>query len=198
MNIIIQPQAQSRFQILINGEKWKEIHQSIFGKKPTIPSAETLDQLEHLFDELEYRRVKSYLLWRLSAKSYHSDMIFKMLEERLVAHATAERVIEEFKKLGYFDDQAWIDNFVRSQSKRYSNRLILQKLRQKGIPQECLQEIPIIADERAAIKHLLNTRYSKKNFQDQKERQKVISALMRKGYKYEDIAFIIGDLIGNK
>jgi SOS response regulatory protein OraA/RecX len=43
----------------------------------------------------------------------------------------------------------------------------------------------------------LNTRYSKKNFQDQKERQKVILGLMRKGYKYEDIALIIRNL-GNK
>ena len=182
---------QKRWEIFINEEKWREVHRAIFGRKPAFPPLESLEELPVIFDAFEYRRVKGYVLWRLSTQSYHSEQLAKLLKERLVQNQTITRVLQEYMDIGFLNDEMWLQTFMRSHQKRYSLRLILSKLHAKGLSSETVQEVaknwkdPEV--EFHALQHLLQTRYRNKDFSQREIKQKVIAALARKGYSFSQI-----------
>ena len=185
---------KEHWEIIVNGKVWREVHRTIFGKNPRFPSSNEMQRgadLQSSFDAYEYSRAKGYILWRLSAQSYHSDQLVKSLKERLVQDHTIDRLMREFHDLGVFDDEAWLQNFLRSQLKRCGKRAIIAKLYAKGISAENIRKLMVERndpdEELCAIQHLLNTRYRNKDFRQVKERQKVFAALVRKGYAIEQV-----------
>jgi regulatory protein len=163
-------------QILIvslNGEPYAEAHTAIFGKNPKFKSVEE-------FREEEYRGAKRYALKRLSMQAMLSTALSDALRERLVSESVIEKVISECLESGYIDDKEWVDAFVRGQKrKRVGPEMIRMKLVQKGVDPSLMEEE---VDESAQIRDLLESRFRNRNLRDYKEKQKVIAALMRKGY----------------
>jgi regulatory protein len=184
MEALFIRKSRDRWEIVIEGECWKEVHPTIFGKKPLFPPFKP-DNLQEIFDAYETRRVKSYLLWLLSRQSYHSDQLKKMLREKLVQPKTIDAALDNLQKGGYLDDEGWLKSFIGTQKKRMGLPLIQAKLRAKGIRVNSVEFG--IEDEGDAIRHLLETRYHSKDLSDFKIRQKVIASLMRKGFKYSSI-----------
>lgn len=178
--------------LLIDGEPWKDVHIVIFGRRPKLPKeAASLKEWQEMWELLEYQRVKNYALRRLSVQGYHSFLLKKLLLERLVQPILAQKIIEELSALGYLDDQAWLESFMRSQLKRYGVRAIMAKLQAKGFSSEYVQKIaqqwrnPI--DEQQTIERLLQTRYRSKDIKQFKDKQKIIASLLRKGYPFDSI-----------
>ena len=193
MHVLFLPQAgnQPWWEIVVNGEVWRVVHRSIFGKKPRFPAINSEEDLQSEFDRYEYLRVKGYVLWRLSKQHYHSEQLLKLLRDRKVQDLSAFRVIEECCDLGLLDDQAWIDSFLRSQGKKYGLSFILKKLYAKGVSSKTINAIAASwdnhEDEIESIQKLIKKRAASKNIQEPKERQKMIASLMRKGYSYEQV-----------
>ncbi len=183
--------------IFLDGEAWRDIHTSIFGRDPSCPSCATRAEWKEVFEKWEYQRVKNYVIWRLSNQPYHSQQLHKLLRERLVCQQTISKVIDECLSSGYLDDETWIESFMRSQKKKNGLRSILLKLQAKGLTAETLQEIRsnwnCPEEEKGAIAYLLRTRYRNKNLNDFREKQKVIASLMRKGYAFEQIQAALED-----
>ena len=192
MKVVFVPKQgrKEQWEIFVEGERWKDVHRTIFGAKPLFPPVVS-GALQSIFDEYEYRRVKQYVLWRLSKQSYHSEHLSRLLSERLVQQKTRDRVLKEFQDAGYLDDDAWLKAFLNSQKKKCGLHLILSKLRKKGFSSHTLQKISENwadeADDLQAIGHLLNTRYRLKDLKDYKIRQRVFAALVRKGFSFENI-----------
>ncbi len=189
MQIVFQSKERERWEILVDGEKWREVHRTIFGRKPVFPPVSNRESLQTVFDAFEYHRVKNYVLWRLSSQSYHSEQFMKLLRERLVQDHTIDQVLQYCREIGFLDDEAWLKNFLSFQQKRYSLRVILSKLYAKGLSQEtvrCLaKEWGNPLEELQALQHLLKTRYQTKDLTQFEVRQKVIVSLMRKGYTFD-------------
>lgn len=191
--MIFQPKEgnRERWEILIDGEKWREVHCVIFGRKPAFPPLSDEKDLKSTFDAFEYRRVKNYVLWRLSTQGYHSEQLAKLLRERLVQNHTIHRVVQEYREMGFLDDEAWLQSFMRAQQKRYSLRFILSKLQAKGLSSDTIQRLADEwknpEEEIQVIQHLLKTRYRTKDLTEYKARQKVIAALVRKGYTFDQV-----------
>lgn len=175
--------------IFVNNEPWRDIHSAIFGRQPRLPVCTEEGEWERIFQAFEYQRVKNYVLWRISSQSYHSQQLSKLLKERLIDAATIEKVIQECLDQGFLNDQSWIESFIRVHRKRLALPAILRKLQAKGITREILQtiqeECQDVAADKTAIDHLLQTRYRSKDLKQIKDRQKVIGALLRKGFSYE-------------
>jgi regulatory protein len=193
LKVTFQPKHgnRDRWEILVDGEKWIEVHRAIFGRKPSFPPLSHQENLQSVFDAFEYRRVKGYVLWRLSTQSYHSEQLAKLLRERLVQHGTIDRVLKEYQEMSFLDDDAWLQSFMRIQQKRYSLRVIVSKLHAKGLSTKTIQRVAKEwknpEEEMEAIQHLLKTRYRTKDLSQYQDRQKVIAALMRKGYTFDQI-----------
>lgn len=137
--------------------------------------------------DLEYRLAKKYALRRLSAQSLPAAGLAKALKQRSVSEEIIERLIAEFCHLGYINDIEWIDSYVRGQqSRKKGPKAIAYKLAEKGIStqqaEEVLKRVSGIEQQKEMIINLLSTRYKSKNLSDFKEKQKVIAALVRRGF----------------
>lgn len=183
------------WEIFIEGAWNRKVHRSIFGKNPRFPSFQTIEEWESVFQEVEYKRVKNYLLWRLSKQNYHSDQLRKILSDRWVTAVNIERLLQEFASLGYLNDQEWLSRQIEMLKKKFSGHSLLLKLRQKGISKEILDEAQNLLessqDEKQIVQELLNTKYARKDLKDFKQRKKVTDSLMRKGFSYEIIRCMI-------
>jgi len=196
---IVKSGIPDRLLIVINDEIWKEIHTSIFGKQPKLPSCSNKNEWGEKFAAFELQRVKNYVIWRLSSQNYHSQEMKQLLKKRLIASSLIHKVLTEFKEKGFFDDPLWISSFMRIHSKRLGLPAILQKMRIKGISEEELEDVRAnwqdSDQEKESVEKLLVGRYRSKNLKDFKEKQKVIQSLMRKGFSFESIKLVMDNLL---
>lgn len=131
---------------------------------------------------------KRYAMRRLAAQHLLSDALARSLKERFVSSLAIEAVISALTDLGGLNDQAWTESFVRVQSSRkVGPRAIAQKLAAKGVRGERLREaLGEVLDEegqKEQILQLLQGRFKARDLCDPRERQKVIAALVRRGFE---------------
>ncbi len=194
MKISCLPKKGDRFiwTVYLDDEPWIDFHTKIFGTAPLLPSCETLEQFREMFIALEYTKAKKYAMDRLAMRSYPSAQLQKLLERNLISSNNIQKILLEFKKQGYLNDEEWIERFVKGQILRHNGpQMIIYKLMSKGISQkkagEWIEKILNDDDAKKSIQHLLETKYKKRNLSDFKEKQKVIAALARKGFDLETI-----------
>jgi regulatory protein len=191
VSIQASEEIKEHWIITIQEEKWAIVHRSIFGKHPSFAQVSSWEEWQKVFDQTEYQRAKNYVIWRLSSQNYHSEQLAKLLKERLVRPQTLKKVIADCQELRCLNDELWIEVFMRTHQKRYSLRLILNKLRMKGLTADTIKKIAEAwqqpEEELNALQLLITTRYRSKNYRDFKDRQKIIAALFRKGFQYDQI-----------
>lgn len=192
MKLEIHQKSERKEQLIlyIDDEPWKEIHCAIFGRQPRFPTKiASIPEWQEIFDGLEYRAAKNYVLKRLSLQSYYSHQLAKLLKERLIQSHTINRLLQECVGWGYLNDEAWLQSFMRGHLKRHSLRATTIKLQSKGVPpdiiQELMQQWRDPQEEKSKIQHLLQTRYRSKDLKDYKIKQKVFASLARKGYSFD-------------
>lgn len=135
-----------------------------------------------------YQAAKKYLLGALCKESLCTPQIRQRLKRREVPEEMTEDLIAEVTRLGFVDDRAWVESFVRRQQARRDGPMTIKlKLRAKGVDPQLIAEL-VPKDEslqRDQIADLLKTRYRKYDVTDFKQRQKAIAALARKGFDIE-------------
>lgn len=134
---------------------------------------------------MTYEEAKRLAYRKLAMRAYHSLEMKDRLLEKGAPLGVVGQVIEELKALGYLNDPEWIVSSIRSlTARKYGPKMISYKLMSKGIPEEefqiSLEEIACLQHE--SIRRLLETKYKSRQLIDFKERQKVIAALVRKGF----------------
>jgi regulatory protein len=186
---LLEDRRRGILSIFLDGEIWKQAHRSILGYKPALPQeCREESELHALYDALEYAGAKKYAYQRLALKGHSSFEMCKQLESRLVSKNTMDRLIAELQQLGYINDEEWVQAFIKHQiSKRVGPQLIKAKLRQKGIPSSHFEHFLENANQHEGIQKLLATRYRSRDLADYRERQKVVAALLRKGFNLDTI-----------
>lgn len=196
MKIEITPHEHRKGVLVLTvGEEFsKEIHTSIFGRKPkfSFHSEDVFMQ----FEQKEFERAQYFILRRLTQRSYSSFELRNQLSERLVSASTINKVMDECTRLGYLDDVAWLESFIRGQkAKKIGPKMIESKLYQKGVPKsfyEPILEKGLTEEEQLeGIERLLKTRFRSRDLSDFKEKQKVTASLIRKGFDFELVSKII-------
>lgn len=196
LELIPTGSLREAFTLLIDGHPQERIHISIFGRHPKFPEEiHSLEEWQAEFDAMEYRLAKNYVLKRLSAQNYYSRQLEKRLIERYVKKQTAQKLIQEAISWGYLNDEAWLDAFMRGHVKRHGARSISQKLQIKGVPldviEETMEKWRDPEEDKEAIRRFVQTRFRSRNLSNPKERQKVIAALIRRGYSFEQVYSIL-------
>jgi regulatory protein len=182
--------------IYIDEEFVRWIDVTLFGRNPPFPdTCESLSHFESLFHALEYRLAKEYGLRSLAARSQISSMLRSKFKQKKISEQVTTQILEEFKKAGYLNDEEWVNDFVTAQIKRHIGpKNIVAKLRMKGLSQsEAERAVQSLTsqDSRLQIKQLLSTKYKSRDLSDFKEKQKVVAALMRKGFDLEQIRDVL-------
>lgn len=187
IEVIPDPVRRSIATISLDGDPWRNIHTSIFGKSPAFTSCTSVEQFAEQFNALEYRQAKSYAIKRLSLSPLPSAKLIKSLKDRLISEKVIETLINELLEAGYLNDKEWTDSFVRMHSQRYRGpRAIAQKLASKGLKSTYAEQLLQVSHSEekqlSMIKHLLATRYRTRNLKDFNEKKRVVASLMRRGF----------------
>jgi regulatory protein len=190
--IEIRPKGSNRLisTVFVDEEPMADIHAKIFGKEVAFPSCETLGEFQSTFLSLEYVKAKKYALDRLAQRSYPSGQLGKLLQRNLVSIETIEKVLLDCKRMGFLNDDEWLEGFVKGELNRGAGpQMILFKLKSKGVTEKLAQEyVEQFASDKEILKSiqkLLTTKLKKFDLTDFKQRQKAKAALARKGYPFD-------------
>ena len=125
----------------------------------------------------------------LSRRS-HSAFELKNKLLKTVDLQSAEKAVEKFTELGYLNDEDFAEELSEYlfKTKKYSRNRVKQELIRRGIDREIIYRVLSEDDTDAAesIISIINKSYLRK-LGEEGGKQKVVAALMRKGFSYSDI-----------
>ncbi len=141
-----------------------------------------------------YKRGKERALYYLKTADKTSSQMRKKLEEGYYPKKIIDCVINFLETYGYIDDYRYAQNYISYNKHRKSVRRMREDLCIKGIERSILDEVFASAIEESASAEEeqieLYCRKKIKNNMDDKECNKIVMGLMRKGFKYEQVRSI--------
>lgn len=150
----------------ISDEEWLEISDKINYRKAFNKCADLLSRRNHSVKELRVKLLKT------------------------VDSTTADKAIEKFIEMGYLDDEKFAYDYANYllTYKNFSENHIKQELFYKGIDRDIIYNVleDLEADNKQAIIKIIHKSYLNK-LKAEGGKDKVIAALMRKGFSYSDI-----------
>lgn len=125
----------------------------------------------------------------------------RQLEQHLAkkgidAHSIAQAV-EMLEKYSYLDDAAYVREFVRSYGEKLGAGAMRQKLMERGVSRQVIEENLQLSQEGQQAAALALAQKLQRKYADQpeqKRRQKMFAALARRGFSYDDIRAVLGEL----
>ena len=189
IEVIFQKENTSFSSVVIKGKKYREVPSFFmkkkWGKKFFFPSFEEAEKWLALWEK---KKARAYGLYLLSRKNYCSKELKKKMEMKKINKQIVDDLISEFIKIGYINDEDWIDGYIKKEwKKNISPRMILWKLKQLNNDENFCEERIIFLipekEQRKKIKELLN-----------KKGEKGILYLKRKGFDLNLILSVAANL----
>mgnify|MGYP002408927024 CR=1 FL=1 len=146
------------------------------------------ERMEEIRDEDGASYAFQVALKYVSAKMRTRKEIEKKLKEKQIEEKTIAATIEKLAGYGYIDDAEYARLYVAELSHKYGEKMILNKLFARGIDGETARAAAAGAGKAEVLKQQmeqLEARYSAD--EPRKKQQKMIRALMARGFAYDDI-----------
>ena len=149
----------------------------------------TDEEWEELVEKINYRKAFNKCADLLSRRDHSiKELRDKLL--RTVDEASADKAIDKFIEMGYLDDEKFARALAEHlyDTKHYSDSHVKQELYQRGISRDIINDIVESAenDPVESVMTIINKKYlNKLNMEG--GREKVIAAMVRKGFSYSDI-----------
>lgn len=154
-----------------------------------------------IVDSVLVKRAKERVLFILKSSDKTEAQLRRKLKEGLYPEKVIDLAVEYVKSYHYIDDENYAKNYVERMKNKKSKRQILGELYLKGIDKESAEEAFGEPDEDDLEEMQIRDFLKKKRFvledTDKKVKEKLISALLRKGYPYEKVSKIMRDFEEN-
>lgn len=152
------------------------------------------EQLHQLIEDSNNKRAKEKALWLISYRDHSKKELIDKIK-RTSSEESAVSAVERLTELGLVNDEAYARRYYKELtqgSKHLSPRGARYKLMEKGIDRELIDAIvdETDIDEREQIRIIINSKY-KNLYSDEKTKKRAISALQRKGFRFEDIRSVM-------
>lgn len=198
MKIECIAEDRGSISIVVDDEYWGKTHKKIIvSPQKALESCVSIQELDERFKELEYRGALQFAAKHISLRAMTSKELQMKMKEHHVSKNTMQRVIHEFTKQGYLNDNVCLEAFLSGQQRRrYGPNAIVRKLESKGLKANSatLQAIMNPEVQKTAIQALVSTRYKNRNLANRKEKDKVIASLLRRGFELDIILSILPPL----
>jgi regulatory protein len=149
----------------------------------------TKDEINHIKNEINFRRAKSQAVRYLSSKLRSEKEIRIKLENDGFDDNAIDRAIGELKSLGYINDRLYVQKYIydRSKLKPKSKKLIKLELAAKGISEDIINEEldDWKVDEVLVAEGLIKRKFGKYDLSDEKILKRIYSFLKHRGFSYE-------------
>ncbi|MEA5002773.1 MAG: RecX family transcriptional regulator [Christensenella sp.] len=125
----------------------------------------------------------------LSYKMRTEREIRNKLKAKEIEEDSIDRVIGQLAGYGYINDEEYAQMYAQELMQKYGQRVAVSKLMQKGIDRALAERAAreSEAGDEVLDGYLERLRYKYREEEPNKAKQKIIRALMGKGFEYEDI-----------
>ena len=188
----IAPLDKKRRKVYIDGQYAFPLYVSEL-RKYNIEAGAVLE--ENVYDDicsLLMRRVRERILYLITDYDRSEQNIRQKISMAGYRGSFVDDAIDSLKEYGYIDDLRFARYYAESMrdTKGRSAFAISRSLYEKGISRDVIDTVmgELDIDEDAQILKALSSKgYNEENIRqiDDKERQKLISSLMRKGFSYD-------------
>ncbi len=169
----------------------------------------TPEQLEELLTESARRKMMNKALDLLSMRDYSR----RELSDKLVTKAwekkeqkdmdlgslkqQASDICDRLEELGLLNEErfarSYVDELIRR--KHLSKSGLKTALIQKGVPRDIIETVleEVDVDPVEQIRELLATKFKNRDLSDEKQKTRTVNALLRLGYRYNEIHAAMGE-----
>lgn len=194
----IAPLDKKRRKVYIDGQYAFPLYVSEL-RKYNIEAGAVLE--ENVYDDicsLLMRRVRERILYLITDYDRSEQNIRQKISMAGYRGSFVDDAIDSLKEYGYIDDLRFARYYAESMrdTKGCSAFAISRSLYEKGISRDVIDTVmgELDIDEDAQILKVLSSKgYNEENIRqiDDKERQKLISSLLRKGFSYDLISIYV-------
>lgn len=193
----VEPRRKSLSALYIDGEFAMKLDTETLLINHIKAGVEISDeQLHQLIEDSNNKRAKEKALWLISYRDHSKKELIDKIK-RTSSEESAVAAVERLTELGLVNDEAYARRYYKELtqgSKHLSPRGARYKLMEKGIDRDLIDIIveETDIDEREQIRTIINSKY--RNFNaDEKSKKRTVSALQRKGFRWEDIKSVMED-----
>ncbi len=157
----------------------------------------TRDAYKALVEQVLKPRARERVLKALQVSDKTRRELFSLLSREGYPEEVIEDAVGMAEGYRYVDDQAFGERYVEAQASKKSRRRLICDMQKKGFDQELIQELLAVhtVDEESQIRGILEKkRICPEQVKDKKEWGKLVGMLARKGYSYQSISQVIGDM----
>lgn len=186
----VRRRRRSLYLLVLDGQEGPTVDVRTFDESPYATGKPITErELDRLLELSEYNRARERALYLLGLRDYAC----KELEKKLLTEARpqiAEQVVRRLGEVGLLDDERYAERMAQSMSrtKHYPKRRVAQELRRRGVDGEtadgAVEELACEDFEQALA--LIEKKYYNK-MTDRDCREKVMAALVRRGFSYDAI-----------
>lgn len=139
----------------------------------------------------DFEKAKECAFWYINKRRYTKKELIDKLISREYERELSLEVADYLEELGYIDDRDYARRYIIDavKLKKRGLKRIKADLSLKGIPYDVVDsivlEFNIDCDE--ALPQLVESKASSLNLDDEKQRGKLVSFLLRRGFSYSDI-----------
>lgn len=157
------------------------------------------EEFEEILCDSEYNLTKNRAFNILEYRAHSKKELFDKLCQK-TDEDTAWAVVEKMCELGLVDDKALLRDKLENllSVKKYGVKRAMNDLLLKGFDREEIEETidEMEYDEYSVLCGIIEHRYADDLIEsDIKERQKIIAALMRRGFSYDDIKSAMAEFV---
>ena len=192
----IEEQTKTKFKVYVDGSFAFVLYKGEL-KRYEIKSGEELSEENYVKIQTEVllKRAKKRAMHLLEDMDRTESALREKLKAGLYPDTAIDGAIEYVKSFGYLNDARYAENFVMSRKKSKSKREIQALLSQKGVSDELINQAfeQCYGDdsEKEAIRQILQKKHVDPETMDDKEYQKILGYLARKGFRYDTIRHVI-------
>ena len=156
------------------------------------------EQYDGIMSDILLPRAKKRVLYYLKSADKTRDQIRRKLRESLYPETIISETFDFLDRYGFADDRRYAKQYAEELRGTKSSREIAQKLSQRGISRQDIEEQLISLtqeDEYAACDKALQRKYPKGITAD--ERRKAYAYLARRGFAYDAIEHAVNNTLIN-
>ena len=192
----IEEQTKTKFKVYLDGSFAFVLYKGEL-KRYEIKLGEELSEENYakIQTEAVLKRAKKRAMHLLEDMDRTESALRDKLKAGLYPDVAIDGAIEYVKSFGYLNDARYAENFVMSRKESKSKREIKALLSQKGVSDELIaqafEQCYGEESEQEAIRRILQKKHVDPVTMDEKEYQKILGYLARKGFRYDTIRHVI-------
>ena len=151
-------------------------------------------------DQLNCRKSAMHIL---EFKTRTEQELRQKLKQKEFSEEQIEDAVEYVKSFGYINDRRYAETYILNRQQEKSRTKIIQELVQKGIDHSIAEEAWEEAcdserSERDILREQMQKKLSGIEVPDEKQLRRVFAFFMRRGFKYDDIAAVVRDIVNSE